>query len=105
MGYNTICGIGGEVVRPAQTIPRSILVAIAVVCTLYFTMNLSILSVVPLCPVFFRIGDGLTWCAVVAGWYGNEAPRNRLAGHRAVAHWAEPRAVDGVWGRGWHTVN
>src|SRR3954469_5576599 len=47
MGYNTICGIGGEVVRPAQTIPRSILVAIAVVCALYFTMNLSIVSVMP----------------------------------------------------------
>jgi len=47
MGYNTICGVGGEVMRPAQTIPRSILFAIAVVCTLYFTMNLSIISVVP----------------------------------------------------------
>ena len=47
MGYNTICGIGGEVVRPEQTIPRSILVAIVLVCTLYFTMNLSIISVVP----------------------------------------------------------
>src|SRR5436190_2914664 len=47
MGYNTICGIGGEVVRPERTIPRSILVAIVLVCTLYFTMNLSIISVVP----------------------------------------------------------
>jgi amino acid transporter len=47
MGYNTICGIGGEVVRPERTIPRSILVAIVLVCTLYVTMNLSIISVVP----------------------------------------------------------
>ena len=47
MGYNTICGVGGEVVRPERTIPRSILAAIALVCTLYFTMNLSIVSVVP----------------------------------------------------------
>jgi amino acid transporter len=47
MGYNTICGIGGEVVRPERTIPRSILVAIVLVCTLYVTMNLSIISVMP----------------------------------------------------------
>jgi len=47
MGYNTICGVGGEVVRPAETIPRSILVAIAIVCALYITMNLSIIGVVP----------------------------------------------------------
>ena len=47
MGYNTICGVGGEVMRPAQTIPRSILTAVLVVCALYFAMNLSILSVVP----------------------------------------------------------
>src|SRR5262249_13437035 len=47
MGYNTICGVGGEVIRPERTIPRSILASIALVCTLYFTMNLSIVSVVP----------------------------------------------------------
>jgi len=47
MGYNTICGVGGEVVRPGRTIPRSILVSIVLVCTLYLTMNLSIVSVVP----------------------------------------------------------
>lgn len=47
MGYNTICGVGGEVVQPQRTIPRSILVAIVLVCALYFTMNLSIVSVVP----------------------------------------------------------
>src|SRR5436305_14764078 len=47
LGYNTICGVGGEVTRATQTIPRSILVAIAVVCALYFTMNLSIVSVMP----------------------------------------------------------
>jgi amino acid transporter len=47
MGYNTICGVGGEAVRPGRTIPRSILTAIVVVCALYFAMNLSIVSVVP----------------------------------------------------------
>ena len=47
MGYNTICGIGGEVVRPERTIPRSILTAIVLVCALYFSMNVAIISVVP----------------------------------------------------------
>ena len=47
MGYNTICGVGGEVVHPERTIPRSILAAIVIVCALYFSMNLSIISVVP----------------------------------------------------------
>ena len=47
MGYNTICGVGGEVLRPETTIPRSILTAIVIVCALYFAMNLSIISVVP----------------------------------------------------------
>ncbi len=46
-GYNTICGVGGEVVRPSTTIPRSILIAIGLVCLLYLTMNVSIVSVVP----------------------------------------------------------
>src|SRR6266849_341923 len=43
-GYNTICGLGGEVMRPAATIPRSILTAIVIVCLLYFSMSLSIIS-------------------------------------------------------------
>ncbi len=47
MGYNTICGLGGEVTRPTQTIPRSIVAAVGLVALLYFTMNLSIVSVVP----------------------------------------------------------
>ncbi|HXD75869.1 MAG TPA: amino acid permease, partial [Vicinamibacterales bacterium] len=47
MGYNTISGVGGEVVRPERTIPRSILTAIVIVCALYFSMNLSIISIVP----------------------------------------------------------
>jgi amino acid transporter len=47
MGYNTICGVGGEVTHPERTIPRSILMSIVLVCGLYFSMNLSIISVVP----------------------------------------------------------
>jgi amino acid transporter len=47
LGYNTICGVGGEVVRPETTIPRSVLASVVIVCALYFAMNLSIISVVP----------------------------------------------------------
>lgn len=47
LGYNTICGVGGEVLRPETTIPRAILTAIVIVCAMYVAMNLSIISVVP----------------------------------------------------------
>jgi len=46
-GYNTVCNIGDEVIRPEQTIPRSIVVSIVVVAALYLGMNFSIISVMP----------------------------------------------------------
>ncbi|MGD1091403.1 MAG: APC family permease [Bryobacteraceae bacterium] len=46
-GYNTVCFLGGEVVKPAVTIPRSILAAIAAVGVLYLVMNVTIIGVVP----------------------------------------------------------
>lgn len=46
-GYYNICLIGGEVRRPGRVIPLSILLAIAVVGTLYLLMTMSIISVVP----------------------------------------------------------
>ena len=46
-GYQTVCSVGGEVLRPAVTIPRSIVLATMSVATLYFAMNLSILTVMP----------------------------------------------------------
>ncbi len=46
-GYNVVCSVGGEVVRPEVTIPRSIVVAIALVAVLYLAMNFSIIGVVP----------------------------------------------------------
>jgi len=46
-GYNTVCCVGGEVVRPEITIPRSILFAIAVVGVLYLSMNFAIVGVMP----------------------------------------------------------
>lgn len=46
-GYNMVCNVGGEVVRPEKTIPRSILVSIAAVAALYLAMNFSIIAVLP----------------------------------------------------------
>jgi amino acid transporter len=46
-GYNTVCAVGGEVLRPEVTIPRAIIVAIVVVATLYISMNLTIIGVMP----------------------------------------------------------
>jgi amino acid transporter len=46
-GYQTVCFLGGEIVRPEVTIPRSIVIAIIGVGALYVAMNVSILSVIP----------------------------------------------------------
>jgi amino acid transporter len=46
-GYNNICNVGGEVVRPEATIPRSIVAAVLAVGALYLAMNVSIISVMP----------------------------------------------------------
>ena len=42
-GYYNICFLGSEVKRPEKTIPRAILISIAVVATLYVAMNLAVL--------------------------------------------------------------
>jgi amino acid transporter len=46
-GYNTVCLVGGEVVRPEVTIPRSVVTAIAIVCVLYLSMNFAIIGAMP----------------------------------------------------------
>ncbi|HUN64624.1 MAG TPA: amino acid permease [Bacteroidota bacterium] len=46
-GYYNICFLAGEVRRPERTIPRAILISIALVSVLYLTMNLSILGSLP----------------------------------------------------------
>ncbi len=46
-GYYNICLIGGEVREPGRVIPRSILLAIGIVSTLYLLMTFSVISVVP----------------------------------------------------------
>ena len=46
-GYENANYLGGEVVRPERTLPRAILISIALVALLYLLMNLSVLGVVP----------------------------------------------------------
>jgi amino acid transporter len=46
-GYNNVCNIGGEVVRPEATIPRSVVLAVIGVAALYMAMNFTIIGVLP----------------------------------------------------------
>lgn len=46
-GYNNVCFFAGEVKRPAITVPWSIITSVVVVATLYLTMNITIIGVVP----------------------------------------------------------
>jgi amino acid transporter len=46
-GYFNVCLIGEEVRNPARTIPRSILISIAVLGCFYLLMNVSIIGVIP----------------------------------------------------------
>ena len=46
-GYYNVCFLGGEIRDPGRTIPRAVLLSIAVVAALYIAMNVSVLGVVP----------------------------------------------------------
>jgi amino acid transporter len=47
LGYYEICYIGDEVKNPGRVIPRSILLSLAAVAAIYFSMNLLLIGVVP----------------------------------------------------------
>lgn len=47
LGYNQSSCIGGEVVNPSRTIPRSIMISIAIVAVLYITMQLGVIGAIP----------------------------------------------------------
>jgi amino acid transporter len=47
LGYNQSSCIGGEVRDPARTIPRSIIISIVLVATLYISMQLGVLGAIP----------------------------------------------------------
>jgi len=46
-GYYNVTFLGGEVRDPARTVPRAILISIALVAALYLAMNVMVLAVVP----------------------------------------------------------
>ena len=46
-GYYNVTFLGGEVRDPGRTIPRAVLISIAVVTVLYLALNVSVLSVLP----------------------------------------------------------
>lgn len=46
-GYNQVCNIGEEIVNPGRTVPRSIVMSIFIVATLYMLMSIVILGLIP----------------------------------------------------------
>ncbi len=46
-GYYNITFLGGEVKDPARTVPRAILISIALVAAIYLAMNVSVIAVLP----------------------------------------------------------
>ncbi len=46
-GYYNVCFFAGEVKNPEKTIPRSIMLSIALVAAIYIVMNIAILGVIP----------------------------------------------------------
>ncbi len=54
-GYYNVCHLGDEVVEPAQTIPRAVMISVIVVAALYLTMNVAIIGVVPWQSIVARV--------------------------------------------------
>jgi len=64
-GYYNVCFIGGEVRDPGRNIPRAVLIAIAVIATLYLVMSVAIMGVMPW-QELATATDGNSRLAVVA---------------------------------------
>jgi amino acid transporter len=47
LGYYNVCHLGDEVREPGKTIPRAVLISVVVVASIYLTMNVAIIGVVP----------------------------------------------------------
>jgi amino acid transporter len=47
-GYNSVCELGDEVLAPVRTIPRAVLLSIAIVAVAYVLLNLGVFSALPL---------------------------------------------------------
>ena len=57
-GYGQSCTIGGEVLAPAKVLPRSVLIAIALVGVLYLALQFGVLGVVPWTELVPKIPGG-----------------------------------------------
>lgn len=47
LGYYNVCHLGGDIVNPSKNIPKSIIISIIGIFTLYMLMNISVVSVIP----------------------------------------------------------
>lgn len=47
LGYYNVCHLGDEVRDPGRTIPRAVMLSVFIVASIYMTMNISIIAVVP----------------------------------------------------------
>ena len=72
LGYYQICYLGDEVANPSRTIPRSILISVAVIAVVYLTMNIGIVGVLP-------------WREVVSSPHIASDLMLRVYGHQAAA--------------------
>jgi amino acid transporter len=77
LGYYNICHLGDEVRTPEKTIPRAVLISIVVVATIYMSMNLAFIGVVPWQET---LQDGTMANKNIAGAF-----MTRLYGERAAA--------------------
>ncbi len=64
-GYGASSSVGDEVIAPARTLPRSILISIALVAILYVTMQLGVLGAVPWQSILATHGIGEFLASVV----------------------------------------
>jgi amino acid transporter len=48
LGYYNVCHLGGDIIDPKKNIPRSMFISIICIAVLYFLMNVSVASVLPL---------------------------------------------------------
>jgi amino acid transporter len=64
-GYYNVCFLGGEVREPGRTIPRAVLLSIAVVACLYLLMNFAVLSALPISHLLRSTGAAQPMAAVL----------------------------------------
>ncbi len=64
-GYYNVCFLGGEVREPGRTIPRAVLLSIAVVACLYVLMNFAVLGALPIDQLLRRTGAAQPMAAVL----------------------------------------